>query len=78
MTNRAKEDANAMVFSARALARHLGFSERTVRRLDSSGRLPAPVRIGRSVRWLRSDIEGWLDAGTPDRKKWNQMEEGGQ
>lgn len=36
--------------NARQLADVLGLSVRTVRRLDSSGKLPRPLRIGGAVR----------------------------
>jgi excisionase family DNA binding protein len=51
------------VISAKQLAVLLGMSTRTVRRLVSAGRLPAPVRIGRSVRWRSADTSEWLAAG---------------
>ena len=44
-----------------------GLSERTLWRLNDSGKLPAPLRIGHSVRWRKSDILQWIEMGTPDR-----------
>ncbi len=51
----------------------LVLSVRTIRRLDCSGKLPRPVRIGGAVRWLVADIEAWLAAGCPDRQRWEAM-----
>ena len=48
------------------LARRVGVSLRHVRRMDSMGKIPKPVRIGKSVRWVVSEIEAWLKAGAPD------------
>jgi excisionase family DNA binding protein len=60
--------------SAETLARQLECSVRTIRRLSSSGKLPAPVHIGgRCVRWLSAEILAWLAAGAPDRKTWGTM-----
>lgn len=60
-----------LLLSPADLARELGLSTRTVRRLDLEGRLPAPVRIGRAVRWSRdSVILPWIAAGCPTRDEW--------
>lgn len=64
----------AELLTAAQLADLLQVSLRHVRRLDSAGLIPAPVRIGRkAVRWNVSELEAWVKAGTPDRKAWNAM-----
>lgn len=40
-------------------------SNRHVRRLADSGRMPRPIHIGRLVRWRKADIDQWLGAGCP-------------
>ena len=50
---------------AAGVGRLLGISVRSVRRLADAGKLPAPVAIGGSRRWLIADIEEWLR----DRKR---------
>jgi predicted DNA-binding transcriptional regulator AlpA len=40
-------------------------SPRTLWRLLSAGKLPEPIRVGRSVRWRMSDIREWIDSGCP-------------
>ena len=67
---------NPLAFSAQQLAERLGVSLRHMRRLDSAGKLPKPVRLGRSVRWPVTEIEGWLKAGAPDRQRWQAMRRG--
>lgn len=47
---------------ARDLAKLLQVSVRNVWRLRSAGRLPAPIRIARVVRWDRRDIDGCKQA----------------
>ena len=37
-------------------------SGRTIDRLVASGQLPAPFRVGRSCRWRRLDIVGFIEA----------------
>lgn len=58
-----------MALNARELAERLGISERHVWRLHNGGKLPRPVRLGRSVRWLVAEIDDWLKADTPDRAR---------
>lgn len=58
---------------ARQVAELLSISERHVWTLDSSGRIPAPSRLGRSVRWSISELEAWQNAGCPVRKEWEQI-----
>lgn len=49
------------------VAEMLGCSPRTVRRLSRSGRMPAPVKIGRLARWRRDELADWLAEGCPGR-----------
>ena len=58
------------------LAQKLRISIRSVRRYDSSGKLPSPVRFGRVVRWRSDEIEAWMNCGCPDRKTWQARMEG--
>ena len=58
------------------LAKRMGVSLRHVRRMDSMGKIPKPVRIGNSVRWVVSEIDAWLNAGAPDRTTWTAMKGG--
>ena len=65
-----------LAFSAAELAQRLGVSLRHMRRLDSSGKLPKPVRLGRCCRWPVQEIEAWLRAGAVDREKWQALKGG--
>ena len=47
------------------IARMLTCSPRHVRRLVDSGRMPAPLRLGRLCRWRADVIAEWIDAGCP-------------
>ena len=62
-----------LLLTASDLADALSVSERHVWALNSSGRLPRPIRFGRSVRWNVSELQDWLDAGAPERSKWEAM-----
>ncbi|MCH8150028.1 MAG: helix-turn-helix domain-containing protein [Planctomycetes bacterium] len=51
-------------------AEQLNISERHLWNLHSRGHLPEPVRLGRSVRWRRDELEAWIRAGSPSRDRW--------
>jgi excisionase family DNA binding protein len=46
-------------------ADRLRVSVRTLRRLTDAGRGPAPIRVGRCLRWRSSDLDTWIAAGCP-------------
>lgn len=59
-----------LLLSAKELARLLGIHRSSVFALRNSGRLPKPVRLGRSVRWILAEIQEWISAGTPPLAAW--------
>lgn len=50
--------------SRAAIAEAMELSTSTVEKLTARHDFPAPVRIGRSVRWRRDDVEAWVDRQT--------------
>ena len=73
--------SSARLVDIRTLARMLGVSVRHVERMEASGKLgPRPVRLGRSKRWLLTDIEEWLRGRCPNRDLWKSPrgQEGGE
>ncbi len=62
------------LLTAGNLARRLKISLRQVRKLHSEALVPAPVRLGRSVRWRGSEIGCWITAGCPSREEWEQRQ----
>ncbi|NQT93600.1 MAG: helix-turn-helix domain-containing protein [Lentisphaerae bacterium] len=54
------------LMTIRDVAAALRLSPRTVWRMVSTGSIPQPIRLGRSVRWQRSEIENWLTAEQED------------
>ncbi len=63
------------LLSVRQVADRLGVSTRQVWKLASSGRLPEPVRLGRSVRWKESCLAEFLRVGC-DMKQYKVETEG--
>jgi len=63
------------LLSAKALGEMLSLSKRQIFRLNSCGKIPAPIRIGGAVRWSAEEISAWLAASAPDRRTWEAMRE---
>jgi len=68
--------ANINLLTATAFGEILCLSKRQIFRLDSSGKIPAPIRINGAVRWRQTDIERWVSMGCPDRKTFEVMNGG--
>ena len=69
----ALETTQALAVDAKTLAGLLGVSKRHVRRMNSAGSLPRPIKLGRSVRWSVAEVNQWIEAGCPDRENWEAM-----
>lgn len=65
------------LLTAKTLGEMLSLSKRQIFRLNSSGILPKPIRIGGSVRWAESTISEWLKIGAPDRKTFEAIQQAG-
>lgn len=66
-------ELHPLVVDTRGVARLLGLCERTVRALNSSGRLPRALALGRRRVWRVREIEAWLEAGAPERSRWDEI-----
>jgi predicted DNA-binding transcriptional regulator AlpA len=64
---------STLLGDASALGRWLEVSKRTVFRLRTEGKLPPPVFIGSRPRWVRAEIEAWIEAGCPPQVTWNAI-----
>ena len=72
MTTESKNQT-CQLLDAKTFGQMLSLSKRQIFRLNSSGKIPAPIRIGGAVRWSESIIAEWLAAGAPDRKTFEAM-----
>ncbi len=68
----------SLMMNAKALAAMLGVSLRQVWRLNATGKLPRPIRLGGSVKWKISEITDWFEKNCPDRQAWEAIKGGGQ
>ena len=61
----------SLLLAPKEAARLCNIGLRTWRRHEVTGRIgPEPVRIGRSVRYRRSQLLDWIEAGCPPRDEW--------
>jgi predicted DNA-binding transcriptional regulator AlpA len=60
----------SQLLSAGSLGQMLALSKRQIFRLNSCGKIPAPIHIGGAVRWSAHEVSAWLAAGAPDRRTW--------
>ena len=58
-------DTKNHMLTIREIAEMLRCSARTLYRLKDAGHMPKPIRIGKLIRWNRSEIEIWINAGCP-------------
>jgi predicted DNA-binding transcriptional regulator AlpA len=61
------------LLNAKRAASLVGVSMRTWWRLNSAAKIPAAVRVGHSKRWRVQELEEWIEAGCPDRRKWEAI-----
>lgn len=66
-------NSSALSLPGAAAAELIGVSQSHFYQLLRTGRLPRPIRLGRSVRWLRAELEAWLAAGAPSRSRWESL-----
>jgi len=64
------------LITAKELGVLLNLSKRQIFRLNSCGKIPAPIRIGGSIRWAESAIAKWLATGAPNRQTFEAMRGG--
>jgi excisionase family DNA binding protein len=60
----------SIMVSAAEAARLCGIGRTAWYSLLSSGRCPAPVRLGGRVLWRRDELAAWIAAGCPGRDLW--------
>jgi predicted DNA-binding transcriptional regulator AlpA len=61
------------LLTAKALAKILSLSPRSVWRLRSAQKVPRPVNVGASVRWVSTDIDKWISLGCPPQRDFEAL-----
>ena len=62
--------SESLLLRAAEAARLCAVSKVSWHRWDSAGRIPQGLKIGGCKVWRRSELEAWIEAGTPNREKW--------
>ena len=60
------------LLTVKEVASRLKISPRQVWKLRAAGKIPGPVNLSRSVRWLASDIDEWIRLGCISREEFEQ------
>lgn len=55
------------LLTAREVAQVMRISERSVWRLVSEKKLPAPLHVGGGARWPKSELEAWIQHAAEKR-----------
>ena len=66
---RPPEDQGLLIDSRQA-SKLLRISSRTLWSMYNSRRMPAPIRIGRAIRWSYEELRAWVNEGCPAQEKW--------
>jgi len=62
-----------LTMTIRHVAETIHRSGTTVRRLNSAGLLPEPMKLNGRLLWRRSDVVLWIDLGMPSRDEFNRI-----
>lgn len=60
-----------LLIDTREAAKLLQVCEKTVWTMYTTGKMPAPIRIGRAVRWGYEELRAWVAAGCPSQEEWD-------
>jgi predicted DNA-binding transcriptional regulator AlpA len=64
-----------LLVTAKQASALCGKSIRTWRAWDATGKIPQPIRIGRSIFWRPQELQAWVAAGCPERAVWEAMQQ---
>nr|ELR5057521.1 AlpA family transcriptional regulator [Providencia rettgeri]ELR5087118.1 AlpA family transcriptional regulator [Providencia rettgeri] len=53
------------------LTQFTGLTDKWFYKLIQDGEFPKPIKLGRSSRWLRSEVEQWLQARIDESREGN-------
>ena len=56
-------EAAPQLMGIEEFAAMIACSTKHVRRLADAGKCPAPIRLGRSLRWSRAVVDDWIASG---------------
>ncbi|MCZ6653576.1 MAG: hypothetical protein O7D91_11180 [Planctomycetota bacterium] len=70
MDSTTTQQSEALAVDVRGMSKLVPFSVRTLRRMDSSGKIPRGHRVGGKKLWKLNDLKLWATLGFPDREEF--------
>jgi excisionase family DNA binding protein len=67
------EEKNPRLISINEAAKILDVCPRTIFRLIASGQMPAPIKVGRSSKMIRKEVEDYIDKLITERDRLNRL-----
>jgi hypothetical protein len=58
------------MITATAAAKLCGVTIKRWRTWNTLGKIPSPIKVGKSLFWKRDELACWIDEGCPSRKHW--------
>ena len=62
MTNPTTSLLNDQFVDMKFITRFTGLTDKWFYKLIQDGEFPKPIKLGRSSRWLQSEVEAWMQA----------------
>ncbi len=72
-TKKTTQNVAQMLLNYRQTAEFLGISVNHLIRLNNAEKIPAPIRMGKSIRFNQQELQNWINAGGPSRNQWQRM-----
>jgi len=72
LMGRLPENSGLLIDTAE-LATLLSVSRAMVCRLQATGSLPKPIKLGRLTKWRAAEIVEWIEADCPNESMWNAI-----
>ena len=67
-TTPATSRLNDQLVDMKFLTQFTGLTDKWFYKLIQDGEFPKPIKLGRSSRWLRSEVEAWMQARIEDSR----------
>ena len=75
MESTTTQQSEQLAVDARGMSKLVPFSVRTLRRMDSAGKLPRGHKVGGKKLWRVTDLVLWAKLGFPDREEFEATAE---
>ena len=69
-----KMSSDSLLLRAAEAARLCAVSKVSWHRWDSAGKIPQGHRLGGAKVWRRAELEAWIEAGLPNRERWQALQ----